>query len=110
MSRFTHLTDGAQETIDTLHSNGKIVVCYISIGTVEDWRSDAKEFPTSAIGGGVDGWAGEQWLDIKNEKVREIMSARVSTAASMNCDAIEPDNMMVSDEWCYCSILDYSMK
>lgn len=28
--------------------------------------------------------------------VREIMTARVKKAADMNCDAIEPDNMMVS--------------
>lgn len=60
------MTDGQQDTIDTLHSKGKHVVCYISIGTVEDWRDDANEFPSRAIGGGVAGWAGEQWLDVKD--------------------------------------------
>ncbi|CAM9544998.1 unnamed protein product [Laminaria digitata] len=85
-------------TIDTLHGLGKGVVCYISIGTVEDWRDDAKQFPSSAIGGGVDGWAGERWLDVNNMQVREIMSARVKKAEGMKCDAIEPDNMMVYSE------------
>lgn len=71
------------------------MVCYISIGTVEDWRSDKNEFPTEAIGGDVYGWAGEKWLDVNNAQVREVMEARVQKAKSMKCDAIEPDNMMV---------------
>lgn len=92
------MADYAQETIDVLRSKGKGVVCYISIGTVEDWRDDAGQFPAEAIGGDVDGWAGEKWLDVKNNKVREVMTTRVEKAASMNCDAIEPDNMMVYSE------------
>lgn len=43
----------------------------------------------------MDGWAGENWLDVKNQQVRDIMTARVKTAAGKNCDAIEPDNMTV---------------
>ena len=71
------------------------MVCYISIGTVEDWRSDADDFPSEAIGADMDGWEGEKWLDVNNAVVREIMAARVQTAKSMSCDAVEPDNMMV---------------
>lgn len=92
---FPPFSDAGQAVIDDLHEKGKGVVCYISIGTVEDWRSDKGEFPASAIGGGVDGWAGEKWLDVNDPQVREVMSARVQTAKSMSCDAIEPDNMMV---------------
>ncbi|CAN0288954.1 unnamed protein product [Ectocarpus fasciculatus] len=87
--------DAGQAVIDELHGKGKGVVCYISIGTVEDWRDDAKQFPSSAIGGDVAGWAGEQWVDVNDQDVREIMTARVEMASSMNCDAVEPDNMMV---------------
>lgn len=83
--------------IGELHGKGKGVVCYISVGTVEDWRSDAKDFPAKAVGGGVSGWDGERWLDVTDPTVREIMTKRIQNAASMNCDAIEPDNMMVSD-------------
>ncbi|CAN0161743.1 unnamed protein product [Scytosiphon promiscuus] len=90
--------DAGQEIIDELHGKGKGVVCYISIGTVEDWRDDKDDFPSSAIGGAVSGWAGEKWLDVNNEEVREIMTARVEMAASMKCDAVEPDNMMVYSE------------
>lgn len=87
--------DAGQAVIDELHSKGKGVVCYVSIGTVEDWRADKDEFPSEAIGGDVSGWAGEKWLDVNNAQVREVMSARVQMAKSMNCDAVEPDNMMV---------------
>ncbi|CAN0378394.1 unnamed protein product, partial [Ectocarpus sp. 13 AM-2016] len=78
----------AAVVIDELHDKGKGVVCYISIGTVEDWRDDAKEFPSSAIGGDVSGWAGEKWVDVNDKDVREIMTARVEMASSMNCDAV----------------------
>lgn len=59
--------DGAQATIDDLHSEGKRVVCYISIGTVENWRVDAGDFPDEAIGSPMGDWGGERWLDITNE-------------------------------------------
>lgn len=86
--------DAGQTVIDELHGKGKGVVCYISIGTMEDWREDKNEFPAEAIGGGVDGWAGEKWLDVNNRKVREVMSERVQQAASMNCDAVVSDSFI----------------
>ncbi|CAM9794329.1 unnamed protein product, partial [Hapterophycus canaliculatus] len=85
--------DNAQDTIDELHARGKGVSCYISAGSVESWREDASLFPSSAVGyaTGVD--SGENYLDVTDEGVRDIMQARVQKAASMSCDAIEPDNM-----------------
>ncbi|CAN0461296.1 unnamed protein product, partial [Scytosiphon promiscuus] len=61
------LTDDAQDTIDELHGLGKVVVCYISIGTVEDWRDDKDDFRDDAIGNDLEDWDGEAWLDINNE-------------------------------------------
>eukprot|EP00904_Undaria_pinnatifida_P012330 jgi/Undpi1/8227/HiC_scaffold_25.g10697.m1 len=90
--------DYAQDTIDELHDLGKVVVCYISIGTVEDWRDDANDFPAEAIGSDLDDWDGEAWLDINNQVVKDIMAARVQKAMGMGCDGIEPDNMMVYTE------------
>lgn len=60
-------SDAGQDTIDVLHDQGKHVVCYISIGSYEDWREDAGDFPDDAVGNTMDGWAGEKWLDITNE-------------------------------------------
>ncbi|CAM9806093.1 unnamed protein product, partial [Hapterophycus canaliculatus] len=59
----------------------------------KSWRSDAGAFPSSVVGNSWDDWAGEKFLDISQQSVKNIMQARVETAARMNCDAIEPDNM-----------------
>ncbi|CAN0235229.1 unnamed protein product, partial [Scytosiphon promiscuus] len=86
--------DAGQAIIDELHENGKRVGCYISIGTVENWREDEDEFPTSAIGRVTSGLANERWIDIGNLEIRDIMTGRVEKAANMSCDAVEPGNMM----------------
>jgi len=71
----------------------KIVICYFSAGTYEDWRPDANQFPASVLGAS-DGWPGERWLDIrKGTAVYNIMSNRFSLAAQKGCDGIEPDNI-----------------
>ncbi|CAM9572662.1 unnamed protein product, partial [Ectocarpus fasciculatus] len=85
--------DNAQDTIDELHAKGKHVACYISVGTVEPWREDFELFPASVIGQSLEEWEAESYLDITQESVREVMEARVKKAASMNCDAVEPNNM-----------------
>jgi hypothetical protein len=87
------LFDAPQSTIDALHATGRIVVCYFSAGTYEDWRPDAPGFPSSALGNSVAGWPGESWLDTRDSTVRSIMQARLDRAVQKNCDGVEPDNM-----------------
>lgn len=60
-------SDGAQATIDELHGKGKFVSCYISVGTVESWRSDAGAFPSEALGNSWDDWEGERFLDVSQQ-------------------------------------------
>lgn len=85
--------DTSASLIASLKSAGHIVICYYSAGTYENWRSDASDFPASALGSNVDGWAGERWLDIRNTQVRDIMSKRMDLAKSKGCDGLEPDNV-----------------
>ena len=61
----------------TLHGEGrKRVICYIDVGTAENFRPDYNEFPASVLGHS-NGWPGERWLDIRAlEVVEPIMSAR----------------------------------
>ena len=63
------MADYNEEAIDILHEQGKAVVCYISIGTWEEWRHDAQEFPEDALGNSIDGCGdgSERWIDIKSE-------------------------------------------
>jgi hypothetical protein len=86
------LFDSSQSLIDTLHSQGKFVVCYFSAGTWENWRPDANKFPSS-VKGKSNGWAGEKWLDIRSPIVFDMMKTRLALAVTKHCDAVEADNV-----------------
>lgn len=79
--------------IDQLKAQGKLVVCYISAGTYEQWRSDASSFDqNNDLGSPMGNWPGEFFLNIKSDNVRRIMRSRIDRAVAANCDALEPDN------------------
>jgi len=88
------LFDTPQEIIDELHEAGRIVICYFSAGSHEDWREDANDFPESVLGEDLDGWPGERWLDIRQlEDLGPIMEARLDLAVEKKCDGVDPDNV-----------------
>ncbi len=87
------LFDTSTETIRHFHATGRKVVCYFSAGSFEDWRSDADDFPSSALGKTLDGWEHERWLDIRSDALRSVMLARLDRAVSQGCDGVEPDNV-----------------
>ncbi len=88
--------DGFESTaaeVAALHAQGKHVICYIDVGTAENWRPDYSSFPASVLGG-ANGWPGENWLDIRQLSVLEpIMTARFQMCREKGFDAVEPDNM-----------------
>ena len=80
--------------ISSLHSQGSKVICYISVGSWEDWRPDADQFPSEVIGNNYEGWPGEKWLDIRQiDLLAPIMRARLDMCAEKGFDGIEPDNV-----------------
>lgn len=88
--------------IQTLHGKGYKVICYLDVGSWEDWRDDAAAFPSSILGATYDGFPDERWLDVRDVNsaksktgmaLATILSARFDRARSMGCDAVEPDNM-----------------
>jgi hypothetical protein len=86
--------DTPAATIGRLKAKGITVICYFSAGSAEDWRSDYSSFPASVKGNGLDGWAGETWLDVRQiEVLRPIMGARMDVAKNKGCDGVEPDNV-----------------
>jgi endo-alpha-1,4-polygalactosaminidase (GH114 family) len=87
------LFDASSATITTLHNAGRIVICYFSAGSREDWRPDAGSFAASDYGKALSGWAGENWLDVRSQNVRTIMKQRLDLAVTKNCDGVEPDNV-----------------
>jgi len=87
------LFETSKEKIDELHQKGKRVICYFSAGSSENWRSDYDKFKPEEIGKNLDGWNGENWLDIRSENVREIMKSRLDLAKEKGCDGVEADNV-----------------
>jgi hypothetical protein len=86
------LFDSDAATINTLKTAGKIVICYFSAGTLEDWRDDAKDFPTADAGKVLPEWPNEKWIRLGSAKIRDIMAKRIKLASDKGCDAIDPDN------------------
>jgi hypothetical protein len=86
------LFDNDAATIKTLKASGKIVICYFSAGTWEDWRDDAKDFPAADLGKVLPEWPNEKWIRTGSTKIRDIMAKRIKIGADKGCDAIDPDN------------------
>ncbi|KAF9736317.1 endo alpha-1,4 polygalactosaminidase precursor [Paraphaeosphaeria minitans] len=87
------LFDSDAATIMALKATGKIVICYFSAGTVEDWRSDAKDFPVGDVGKVLPEWPNEKWIRTGSTRIRDIMAKRIKLAGDKGCDAIDPDNI-----------------
>jgi len=80
--------------IHDLHAKGRRVLCYISVGSWEEWRPDADRFPADLLGKEYDDWPGEKWLDIRQiDRLAPILRARFDLCKAKGFDGIEPDNM-----------------
>ena len=85
-----------QTVVDELHAKNRKVICYISVGSWEDWRPDKDQFPAEVLGKDYDGWPGEKWLDIRRiDLLAPIMLARLDLCKAKGFDALEPDNMEI---------------
>lgn len=83
------LFDTSSAQIRGLQDAGRRVICYVSVGTHEDWRADAGEFPAAVLGNPLPDFPDERWLDIRAEVVRDLMTARLSMASDKGCDAVQ---------------------
>ncbi len=92
-----YAADGATpntEAVRAIHRRRGRAVCYVSAGSVEEWRPDAAAFPESATGQPLEGWPGERWIDIRQRALlRPLLAARADRCASAGFDAIDWDNV-----------------
>jgi hypothetical protein len=83
-----------KSVVTDLHAQGRIVVCYISAGSWENYRPDAAKFPKSVLGRTLAGWPDERWLDIRKVHVlMPLMRARMDVCVRKGFDGIEFDNV-----------------
>ena len=93
------LVETPKTVIDELHNKNITVICYISTGSLEEFRNDAKDFPKEVIGKIVAGWPEEKWLDISDyDKFTDIILSRLNLAVQKECDGIDPDNIQAYQE------------
>jgi len=86
--------DNDASQVAAIRATGAKAICYISGGTLENWRPDASSFPSSVAGNAVSGWPGEKWLDIRQISILgPIMEARMDMCVAKGFDGIEVDNV-----------------
>ena len=97
------LTDGPTETsVQSIHAAGAHAICYVDVGTAEDWRSDYSLFDPSELGSNMPDWPGEKFIDFNDwstavptgyETIQQIMANRFALCKEEGFDAIEADNV-----------------
>ncbi len=91
------LFDTPADTLSALRVAGRVVICYFSAGSYEEWRPDAARFVADDLGVTLDGWDDEHWVDIRSASVREVMAQRLDLAVDRGCAGVEPDNVTAYD-------------
>src|SRR4051794_37466070 len=86
--------DVPKAVVTTLHRQGRKVLCYLDVGSWEDWRADAGRFPRSVLGARYAGYPNERWLDIRRIKqLAAILEKRFGMCARKGFDGVEADNV-----------------
>jgi hypothetical protein len=81
-------------TVRRLHRLGRKVICYLDVGSWENYRPDAGQFPQSVIGDRYEGFPDERWLDIRRFRLfAKPLKHRFDLCARKDFDAVEPDNL-----------------
>jgi hypothetical protein len=84
----------SKQTVTKLHHLHRKVICYLDVGSWENFRPDAKEFPRAVIGRRYEGFPNERWLDIRHfHRFAPILERRFDMCARKGFDAVEPDNL-----------------
>lgn len=89
---------------NALKTNNNTIGCYMSIGTVENWRSDFKQFVNGQDyqSKAWDEWPGEYMIKAGvNGKITDntisLMKKRIDKFSKLGCEYIEFDNMDIDE-------------
>ena len=77
--------------ITKLKKAGKTVYTYLSIGSLEDYRSYYKAYKHLAISK-YDGWEGEEWVDVSDKSWQKLMLKRAKEFKNKGVDGFFLDN------------------
>lgn len=82
------LFDTPRAQIDALHALGKVVIAFVAAGSYEPWRPDVAELPRSVRGQPLAGYPNENWLDVRDPSVRQLLVSRITLAAGKGFDGV----------------------
>jgi hypothetical protein len=82
------LFDSTAAQVAQLHAAGRVVIAYVSVGSLESYRDDVANFPSSAVGMTLANYQEERWLDIRNAEVRTLMQRRLDRAVEKGFDGV----------------------
>jgi hypothetical protein len=89
--------DGFESTVGdvrAIHRHRDKAICYLDVGSREEYRPDAGQFPRSVLGNRYEGFPEERWLDIAHfHEFAGIIEKRIEMCARKRFDAVEPDNL-----------------
>jgi hypothetical protein len=82
------------KTVAKLHRLGRRAICYLDVGSWENYRPDADRFPKAVLGRAYEGYPDERWLDIRRvDLLAPILRHRFDLCRRKGFDAVEPDNI-----------------
>lgn len=97
VSAWAYDVDGFEATrgdVAELHRRGRMAICYLDVGSWENFRPDAGRFPQSVRGNRYSGFPNERWLDISRFRLfAKPLEDRIAICARKGFDAVEPDNV-----------------
>jgi uncharacterized protein (TIGR01370 family) len=89
---------GARSRLAAGRATGALVVAYLSVGTLEDWRPYASAVPATWTFGPMPGWAGERFVDAREAGWRELMARAAVGLQDLGFDGLFLDNLDVADD------------
>ncbi len=82
------------KVVRQLHSQGRKAICYLDVGSWENYRPDKDQFPKSVIGKRYQGFPSERWMDIRKISLLAApLKKRFDMCRRKGFDAVEPDNV-----------------
>lgn len=75
-----------------------LVLSYLSVGTVEDWRPYAAQVPAEWTLGPVPDWPGERYADVRAAGWRQLMAEQAAALAAAGFDGLYLDNLDVAED------------
>ena len=88
----------ARARLAAARATGALVIAYLSVGTIEDWRPYAPEVPREWTFGPMPGWEGERLVDARAEGWRRIMAREAGGLQEMGFDGLFLDNLDVAED------------